>query len=222
MDSLRGSPDVVDLTADYGIANNAGRTQFALRQAFERNEVIAIDDEPRREPTQRFTMKAKKRKRPAEPHGRYDVVALPQPLHPPSEVVDLSGGMAYLPPVAASIPTSASDDSYFNQVLQVFPDVEHAYLRKLLTENGNSVAVVVSFLADQSSYPKADHRKPPPSDASLVAVEGKKWTYDFMSTESFEPNGYYHQQAQVQLLIDCKYHQRHTLLCNVTILTVVL
>ncbi|GAX10176.1 TRIAD3; E3 ubiquitin-protein ligase RNF216 [Fistulifera solaris] len=210
MASLRGSPDIVDLTTDYGIANSThvGRTQFASRQAFNRNEVIAIDDEPRRDPTQQYTVKAKKRKRPTEPHGRYDVVDLRQPLHP-SEVVDLiSGGMAHLSnqnPVAASIPTSASDNSYFNQVLQVFPDVNDAYLRKLLAENGNSVAVVVSLLADQSSYPKADHRKLPPSDATLVAVEGKKWTYDFMSTESFESKGHYHQQAQVQLLIDFPY-----------------
>jgi hypothetical protein len=195
MASLRGSPEIVDLTADHGIAHS-GRTHFASRQAFDQNEVIAIDDEPRykTDPDLRYTEKARKRKRPM------------QSLHQ-SEVVDLSGGPArqFQNPVAFSIPSSDNDDSYFNQVIQIFPDVDQAYLRKILVENGNSVAVVVSLLADNASYPKANHRRPPPSDAPLVTVEGKKWTYDFMSTESFDPKGHYHQQAQVQLLIDCKY-----------------
>lgn len=191
MASLRSSPEVVDLTAVDGIST--ARTHYAPRRRHANNfvasshgvEVIDLDDEPKggykTDPNLRHAEKARKRKRP---------------LQTPGNFVDLRGDDAG---------ENNDDESPFTQVLRVFPEVDQIYLEKILFEHGNDVAAVVSALADNDSYPKYVNRKPAPA-IPLVSVEEevKKWTYDFMSMESFEPKGHYHQQAQVQLLMDCK------------------
>lgn len=215
MSSLGSNPEIVDLTADHAVSNlnHATRMQYASmpRRAndFAPNgggvEVIAIDDEPRggykTDPNSRHSEKARKRKRLVHTPVRSN------------DVIELCGdgraGFSFRGPAAFSIPSSDNEeDSPFLQVIRVFPDVDHKYLEKILSENGNNVVVVVSMLADNESYPKAITLKPAPSATPLVSIEGepKKWTYDFMSMDSFEPQGHYSQQAQVQLLIDCKYH----------------
>lgn len=214
MASLRSSPEIVDLTADVGISTvpHAARKQYATMRTYANNsdrnnngevEVIAIDDEtnPRykTDPNSRYAEKARKRKRLVRTPNR-------------SDFVDLCGDDGVALPLENSIVFSipspdSNEESFFDQVIRVFPDVDHKYLETILLKNGNNVAVVVSMLADNSSYPKASNLKPAPSATPLVFVEGesKKWTYDFMSVDSFEPQGHYHHQAQVQLLIDCKY-----------------
>lgn len=224
MASLRGSPEIVDLTADHGNSTVpiAARNDSSVRrhangfnQYGDGVEVIAIDDEPtptryKTDPNLRHTDKARKRKRPLLVSNQ-------------SDVVDLSNdGNVTLPlrnAVAFSIP-SDEPESCFDQVIRVFPDVDHKYLHNLLVDYGNNVAVVVSLLADSTSYPKANNVKPAPHAAPLAFVQGeaKKWTYEFMSMGSFETQkmGLYRQQSLVQLLIDCKCNALYCsfLLCN--------
>lgn len=88
-------------------------------------------------------------------------------------------------------------------VLEIFPDAELAFIQNLLLENPNSTEGVISYLAENPSYPKATKT---PSSSLTVEMESEdtKWKYDYMSTESFQPMEIYREQAAAQLLVDCK------------------
>ena len=94
-----------------------------------------------------------------------------------------------------------------HSVLEVFPDAELSHVKRLLCRHNNKADVVIAILAE-NSYPKVDLKpvaRGPEVTVEMIKNNSKEWQYDFMSTESFQPECAYVIDAELQLLFDCKW-----------------